>query len=107
MSIEAITFGKNLRPSTVEAINKINEIITAVNGMSDTESDVTTLKTQMSTANSNISSLQTSVGTNTTNITSLQTSVDTNTTNITSLQTDMSDVKETLYTPLTTNDSTN
>lgn len=51
-TIEAIEFGKNLRPSTVECINKINEIVTAVNALSPDsietlKSDVTNLKSQM------------------------------------------------------------
>jgi hypothetical protein len=59
MAIASLTFGKYLRPSTVEAMNKINELITAINSLSDTSNDVATLKTQMSTANTNIGTLQT------------------------------------------------
>lgn len=33
MAIQSIVFGKNLRPSTVEAIKKINELVTAVNAI--------------------------------------------------------------------------
>ena len=84
MAINPIEFGKNLRPSTVDALNKINEIITAVNQLQPSEieqlqTDVSTLQSQMSTANGNISTLQSSVSDNTG---------------------DINDIKTTLYTPL-------
>lgn len=98
MAITPIEFGKNLRPSTVDVMNKLNEVITAVNGLDPSdiqqiESDVSTLKTQMSTANSNITALQGTTQTNTQNISTLTTAVGENTN-------DINDVKTTLYTPL-------
>ena len=98
MTITPIEFGKNLRPSTVDAINKINEVITAVNQLQPSEieqiqEDVSTLQTQMSTANGNITTLQTQMSTANGNITTLQSGVATNTEDITN-------IKTTLYTPL-------
>lgn len=91
MAIEALPFGKNLRPSTVEAMNKINEIITAVNqldpsNINQIEVDVATLKGQMTTATDNIGTLQTDV-------TELQSTT-------TEMQDDVDKIKVTLYTPL-------
>ena len=40
MAITPIEFGKNLRPSTVDALNKINEPITAVNQLQPSEIDL-------------------------------------------------------------------
>ena len=84
MAITSIEFGKNLRPSTVDALNKINEVIAALNQLQPSEidqlqSDVSTLKSQMSTANGNISTLKSGVTANTDDITN---------------------IKKTLYTPL-------
>lgn len=36
LSIDLISFGKNLRPSAVDALNKINEIANALNGQVET-----------------------------------------------------------------------
>lgn len=96
-TIEAIAFGKNLRPSTVECINKINEIVTAVNALSPDsietlKSDVTNLKSQMQNANSDITALQSWKSTTNTTI---QDHTD-----------DIDKIKITLYTPLTQNDET-
>ena len=98
MAITPIEFGKNLRPSTVDALNKINEIITVVNELQPSEIDelqqnVTALQEQMSTANGNISTLQGQMSTANGNISTLQTSVTNNTD-------DINDIKVTLYTPL-------
>lgn len=98
MAITPIEFGKNLRPSTVDALNKINEVITVVNQLQPSEidqlqEDVSTLKTQMSTANGNISTLQVQMSTANDNITTLHSGVSTNTE-------DISNIKTTLYTPL-------
>lgn len=54
MALTKLEFGSTLRPSTVSAINKINEIIDTVNGLSGTElsgiqSDVSTLKSNVQT----------------------------------------------------------
>lgn len=97
MAITALEFGKNLRPSTVDAMNKINEIITAVNLLNPT--DISTLKTKVSTLETKTTQLQNSVTQNTQNIGTLQTETST-------LSDDMNKVKVTLYTPLDTNDNT-
>lgn len=85
MAIDALTFGKNLRPSTVDTMNKLNEVIAAVNDFGDTSeygSRITELESQMSTANQNISNLQTA------------------TSGIDQIQSDVDDIKTTLYTPI-------
>ena len=98
MAITPIEFGKNLRPSTVDALNKINEMITVVNRLQPSEidqlqKDVSTLQSQMSTATGNISTLQSQMSTATGNISTLQIGVTANTNDITS-------IKTTLYSPL-------
>lgn len=96
-AIETIKFGKNLRPSTVEAINKINELVTNfnkldLNGINTLQTDVSNLKTtvgahtsQIETANSSINELKATTSTHTT---------------------DIDKIKVTLYTPLSTNEDT-
>ena len=101
-AIKPIEFGKNLRPSTVDALNKINEIIAVVNGLNPGDisqllSDVSSLKSQMTTAKGNITLLQSSVSTAETNIEALTSSVNSNTS-------DLDDVKLTLYSPLKSNE---
>lgn len=98
MAISPIEFGKNLRPSTVDAMNKINEVVSIVNsldpdGIAQIKEDVSTLQTQMQTANGNISTLQGSVSANTSNISKITESVNANTQ-------DLENIKTTLYTPL-------
>jgi len=46
INIDLLSFGKNLRPSAVDAINKINEIINATNGQ--IESRLTALEARFS-----------------------------------------------------------
>lgn len=97
MAIQSIKFGKNLRPSTVEAIKKINEIITAVNeigaeSIKQIQNDVNNLKTTVQSQTNDISKLKTDTG-------GLKTTTDTHTTEI-------DKIKITLYTPLTDGDDT-
>lgn len=85
MAIDNLTFGKNLRPSTVDTMNKLNEVINALNALGDTSeygTRISELESQMSTANQNISSLQTA------------------TSGIDQIQSDVDDIKTTLYTPI-------
>lgn len=96
MAIAALEFGKTLRPSTAELINKMNETIAAVNALNPAAveqltSDVATLKT---TTNS----LTTKVTTNTNNIATL-------TQTQTSHTQDIDKMKVTLYTPLANPDT--
>lgn len=96
MAIEPIAFGKNLRPSTVDVMNKLNEVIASVNQLDPSnidqiERDVSTLKTQMSTAQGNITTLQSQVSTANGNISTLTSDVD--------------DIKITLYTPLSSTEN--
>lgn len=94
--IQPLQFGKNLRPSTVDAMNKINEIVTAVNQLNPTEID--TLQSKVSVLETKTSQLESTVTQNSNDISTLQTDV-------TSLNDDMDKVKITLYTPLSTNDN--
>lgn len=96
MAIAELEFGKTLRPSTVELINKMNETIAAVNAlnpaaMEQLTSDVAALKTTTS-------GLTTKVKTNADNITAL-------TQTQTSHTQDIDKMKVTLYTPLTSPDT--
>ena len=96
-TIEAIKFGKNLRPTTVESVKKINELITAVNKfdvatINALQTDVKNLKTtvtthtsQISTANSSINGLKQTASTHTA---------------------DIDKIKITLYTPLAADEDT-
>lgn len=96
MPIAALEFGKTLRPSTVELINKMNETIAAVNALNPAAveqltQDVASLKTTTS-------GLTTKVTTNTNSITALQQTQ-------TSHTQDIDKMKVTLYTPLASPDT--
>ena len=95
--IQQLKFGKNLRPSTVDAMKKINEIVTAVNQLNPTEID--TLQSKVNTLESKTTQLENTVTQNGTDIDALQTETS-------SLTTDMNKVKVTLYTPLSAEDTT-
>lgn len=96
MAIAALEFGKTLRPSTVELINKMNETIAAVNALNPAAveqltQDVAALKTTTS-------GLTTKVTTNTNSIATL-------TQTQTSHTQDIDKMKVTLYTPLASPDT--
>lgn len=96
MAIAALEFGKTLRPSTVELINKMNETIAAVNALNPAAveqltQDVAALKTTTS-------GLTTKVNTNTESIATL-------TQTQTSHTQDIDKMKVTLYTPLANPDT--
>lgn len=98
MAITPIEFGKNLRPSTVDALNKINEIVTIVNKLNPSDisqltTDVSTLKSQMSTAQGDISKAQNDISTANNDIAALEGTVNGHTS-------DLNNIKTTLYTPL-------
>ena len=95
MAIDELAFGKNLRPSTVETMNKLNEVIKAVNDLDGTEietikSDIATLKTEYSNADARITA-------NSGKITTLESTTATQ-------QTDIDAIKITLYTPLSSDE---
>lgn len=96
MAITPIEFGKNLRPSTVDALNKINEIVAAVNAL-DPES-IEKLEQTVSTQGQSISTLQTQMSSANSSIESLQTKQEEHTS-------DIDDIKVTLYTPLINNEN--
>lgn len=94
MTIDKVRFGKNLRPSTVDVMNKINEIVDSVNSLETNSgtADISALKT-------NVQTLQTQVGNVNTEITNLKSKDST-------FQTDIDKIKRTLYTPLAAEDTT-
>lgn len=103
MAIEPIEYGKALRPSTVELMAKIDEVITAVNngGGDVPESllqDVETLKSNMATAQTDISNLQGSM-------TNVQNSINSIEGEVASASADITKINNSLYTPLTPDDT--
>ena len=87
MAIDKITFGKNLRPSTVEVMNKVNEVIDALNNTDTSEIDQMKQDIQQNTTSINNLSSQ---------ITSLQDLEP----RVKQNEQDLENVKITLYTPL-------
>lgn len=96
MAIDALGYGKNLRPSTVDTMAKVNEIITAVNALQESSGSSEAVD-QLTTR---VTALESTVSTQGENITSLQSSVSSNAASISSLNSDMDNVKTTLYTPI-------
>lgn len=94
--IQQIKFGKNLRPTTVEGINKINELITAVNKLDSTKIDAlqTTVDNLKATVNGHTSKINTAAS----DITNLKATTAGHTT-------DIDKIKVTLYTPLAADDT--
>lgn len=87
MAIDKIAFGKNLRPSTIDVMNKVNEVIDALNNTDASEiehikSDIETLKQTDTNLSAQITELQ-----------ELEPRVKAN-------EDDLENVKITLYTPL-------
>lgn len=89
MAITALEFGKTLRPSTVELINKMNETIAAVNALNPAAVEQLT---------QDVATLKTTTTTNTNNIATL-------TQTQTSHTQDINKMKVTLYTPLANPDT--
>lgn len=96
MAIDALEYGKNLRPSTVDTMAKVNELITAVNALQESSGSNEAVE-QLTTR---VTTLEGTVSTQGENITNLQGSVSSNTASISSLNSDMDNVKTTLYTPI-------
>lgn len=97
MAIGEIEFGKKLRPSTVEAIKKINELVQAVNLLDPTE--INTLQTT-------VNNLKSTVGTHTSQIGSANSSINDLKKTTSTHTTDIDKIKVTLYTPLAAADTT-
>lgn len=91
MAITQIEFGKNLRPTTVDLVKKVNETITAINNLNP--SAMEQLITDVNTLKQSTAATDKKVQANTANITSLQTTQQQHTT-------DIDKMKVTLYTPL-------
>lgn len=96
MAVTPIEFGKTLRPTTVELVNKLNETITAVNALNpdavaQLSQDVNTLKTTASDLSSKVTK-------NTGDIAALTQTQESHTE-------DIDKMKVTLYTPLQSTDT--
>lgn len=96
MTVTPIEFGKTLRPTTVELVNKLNETITAVNALNpdsfkQISQDVETLKTTASDLTSKVTK-------NTGDIATLTQTQESHTE-------DIDKMKVTLYTPLQSTDT--
>lgn len=91
MSIEKLSKNKVMRPSLIDSVDKVNEVIDAVNLVDPT---------QIQTLQNDVESLQTSVADLNTRVGNISTTL----TNILSVQAtqqqDIDDIKVTLYTPL-------
>lgn len=91
MAVQPVAFGKNLRPSTVDVMNKLNEVISALNSI-DSEG-IGTLK-------ADIEALKVSDANQSAQIGNLQTSLDSLEPRVAANESDVRDIKVTLYTPL-------
>lgn len=96
MPIAELTFGKTLRPTTVELVTKLNETIAAVNALNPAA--VTQLSKDVAALKTTTSDLSTKVTTNTGSIATL-------TQTQTSHTQDIDKMKVTLYTPLANPDT--
>ena len=81
-AIDPIEFGKTLRPTTVDLVNKLNETITAVNALNP--ESVTQLTSKVTAAEKSITTLTQTQSTHTE---------------------DIDKIKVTLYTPLASTDT--
>lgn len=96
MAITALQFGKNLRPTTVELVTKLNETIAAVNALNPAA------VTQLS---KDVEALKTTTGDLTTKVTTNTGSIATLTQTQTTHTQDIDKMKVTLYTPLANPDT--
>ena len=88
MPIQPMTKAKSMRPSAIDTIDKINEIITRVN-----ELDSNDYQTE-------IDALTTRVSNTETQLTAVNKNIETIESTNTAQQSDIDNIKETLYTPL-------
>ena len=96
MTVTQLEFGKTLRPTTVELVNKLNETITAVNALNPDV--VTQLSQEVNTLKTTASDLSSKVTKNTGDIAKLTQTQESNTE-------DIDKMKVTLYTPLQSTDT--
>lgn len=91
MAIDELAFGKNLRPSTVDAMNKINEVVALVNNLD--VASIETMKTDIENLKTKADVATTRITNNANDITAIKQTNETQ-------QTDIDAIKVTLYTPL-------
>lgn len=96
MAVTQLKFGKTLRPTTVELVNKLNETITAVNALNPDA--VTQLSQDVDTLKTTASDLSSKVTKNTGDIAALTQTQESHTE-------DIDKMKVTLYTPLQSTDT--
>lgn len=96
MAVTPIKFGKNLRPSTVEAIKKINELVTAVNAVN--VDAIKQMQTDVNNIKNTVKEHTNSISTNTTEIGKIKETQASHTQ-------DIDKIKVTLYTPLSAEDN--
>lgn len=96
MTVTPLEFGKTLRPTTVELVNKLNETITAVNALNPDA--VTQLSQDVNTLKTTASDLSSKVTKNTGDIATLTQTQESHTE-------DIDKMKVTLYTPLQSTDT--
>lgn len=96
MTVTQLEFGKTLRPTTVELVNKLNETITAVNALNPEV--VTQLSQEVNTLKTTASDLSSKVTKNTGDIATLTQTQESHTE-------DIDKMKVTLYTPLQSTDT--
>lgn len=93
MAITPMTKDKVMRPSLIDSVDKINEIIVAVN-LLDPE-DIDELEQELATVQTSLTNLTARVDAMATTLTTIQSTIST-------MQTDIDNIKITLYTPLNT-----
>lgn len=96
MAVTTIEFGKELRPTTVELVKKLNETITAVNALNP--DSVAQLSQDVKTLKATASDLTSKVTKNSGDITALKQTQGSHTE-------DIDKMKVTLYTPLQSTDT--
>lgn len=96
MPIEEIKFGKNLRPSTVDVMNKVNEIINSLNNSSGDEFE------ELSQRVDSLEQGQQNIATQVMNLNNNYNDLEPR---VTQNESDLTDVKITLYTPLSSDEN--
>ncbi len=91
MAIEPMGKDKVMRPSLIDAVDKINEIATAVNLLDPTEIDA--IEARVDSLEASVSGLSTRIDNMSTTLSQIQQTLTTH-------QSDIDNIKLTLYTPL-------